>query len=95
MCVSECVCVPVHVAVGGERLSADVALVGPLPAVDQHVAVQRRGRAQALSADAAGVVRGAGVRVVLQGGEGDCAGGHGLGGGEQGAGRGLPVGCAW
>lgn len=57
---------PVHVAVGGEGLAAHGALVGPLPAVHQHVAVQRRGRAQALPTDAAGVVGGARVRVVLQ-----------------------------
>ena len=32
--------VAVHVAVGGEGLSADLAGEGPLPRVDQHVAVQ-------------------------------------------------------
>lgn len=58
--------VPVHVAVGGEGLPTDVALVGSLPAVDQHVSVQRGGRAQALPTDAAGVVRRSGVSVVLQ-----------------------------
>lgn len=56
-----------HVAVGGEGLAAHVAFVGSLSAVDQHVSVQRRGRAQALPADAAGVVGGAGVGVVLRG----------------------------
>lgn len=61
-----CVCGPVHVAIGGEGLSADGALVGPLSAVHQHVSVERRRRAQALPADAAGVVVGAGVRVVLR-----------------------------
>lgn len=61
--------VPVHVAVGGERLPADGTLVRPLAAVDQHVSVQRRGRAQALAADAAGVVRCAGVGIVLRTGE--------------------------
>lgn len=55
-----------HVPVGGEGLPADGTLVGSLAAVDQHVSVQRRGRAQALPADAAGVVRGAGVGVVLR-----------------------------
>jgi len=61
-----CVCVPVHVAVGGEGLSTDVALVGSLPAVHQHVSVQRRGRAQTFTTDAAGVVRRSGVSIVLQ-----------------------------
>lgn len=60
---------PVHVAVGGEGLAAHGALVGPLAAVHQHVSVQRRGRAQALPTDAAGVVGGARVRVVLRGQE--------------------------
>lgn len=55
-----------HVAVGGEGLSADGALVGPLAAVHQHVAVQRAGRAQGLAADAARVVGGAALSVVLQ-----------------------------
>lgn len=61
-----CYVVPVHVAVGGERLSTDATFVRPLPAVDQHVPVERRGRAQALPTDAAGVVRRSGVGVVLQ-----------------------------
>lgn len=60
---------PVHVAVGGEGLAAHGALVGPLAAVHQHVSVQRGGGAQALPADAAGVVGGARVRVVLRGQE--------------------------
>lgn len=60
-----CAASPVHVAVGGERLATDVALVGPLAAVDQHVSVERGGGAQALAADAAGVICGARVRVVL------------------------------
>ena len=55
-----------HVAVGGEGLSTDVTLVGSLSAVDQHVSVERRGRAQALPTDAAGVIRRSGVGVVLQ-----------------------------
>lgn len=55
-----------HVAVGGEGLAADVAFVGPLAAVDQHVSVERRGRAQAFPADAAGVIRRSGVGVVLR-----------------------------
>ena len=57
---------PVHVPVGGERLSAHGALVGPLPGVHQHVAVQGAGRAQRLPADAAGVVGPTSVRVVLR-----------------------------
>ena len=57
---------PVHVPVGGERLSAHGALVGPLPGVHQHVAVQGAGRAQRLPADAARVVGPASVRVVLR-----------------------------
>ena len=57
---------PVHVAVGGEGLAAHRALVGPLPAVHQHVTVQGAGRAQGLSTDAAGVVRTPAVSVVLK-----------------------------
>ncbi len=33
--------VAVHVAIGGEGLTADLAREGSLPRVDQHVAVQR------------------------------------------------------
>lgn len=55
-----------HVPVGGERLPAHGALVGPLPGVYQHVAVQGAGRAQRLPADAARVVGPASVRVVLR-----------------------------
>ena len=73
MCVCEA---PVHVAVGGEGLSTDAALVRPLPAVDQHVSVERRGRAQALPADAAGMIRGTGVGVVLRGRERRCRRGN-------------------
>lgn len=57
---------PVHVAVGGEGLATHRALVGPLPAVHQHVTVQGAGRAQGLPADAAGVIRRSVIRVVLR-----------------------------
>lgn len=56
-----------HIAVGGEALAADRALVGPLSTVDQHVAVQGAGRAQGLATDTAGVVSRASVLIVLEG----------------------------
>ena len=43
----------VHVAVGGEGLSADLAGEGPLPRVDQHVAVQGAEGGEHLSTQAA------------------------------------------
>ena len=48
-----CPLVAVHVAVGGECLPADLAGEGPLPGVDQHVAVQGAEGGQHLPAQAA------------------------------------------
>ena len=59
-----------HIAVGGETLSTDGALVGPLAAVNQHVAVQGAGRAQGFAADTARVVSRTVVLIVLEWGGG-------------------------
>lgn len=55
-----------HVAVGGEGLAAHAAFVRPLPTVYQHVPVQRAGRAQGFSTDAAGVVSTSILCIVLK-----------------------------
>lgn len=55
-----------HVAVGGEGLAAHRAFVWPLTAVHQHVAIQRAGRAQALSTDTARVIRSSSISVMLK-----------------------------
>lgn len=58
--------VPVHVSIGGEGLTTHWTFVGSLSTVDQHVAIQRAGRAQRLSADATRVVAPSDLCVMLK-----------------------------
>lgn len=55
-----------HVSIGGECLATYHTLVWPLSTVNQHVAVQRTGRAQSLPTDTAGVVSAPTICVMLE-----------------------------
>lgn len=55
-----------HVSIGSECLETYRTLVWPLSTVNQHVAVQRTGRAQSLPTDTAGVVSSPTICVMLE-----------------------------